>query len=199
MGSTRCWREGTSWAAGDGRGGVAETERAGVPPAPPHGFPLQGSAAPCPGLSKPEEEDAGSPPGLVAAPLRGFRSWAAWLTGQSRPVCKPGEAFPTGVSHRTLQTPAPHRHLRSSEPCSPFGYLRTSPPGPRLQSAPGSTSGAVAQGLNALHWSAAAAEQMSGGNTGMERAPIGTETKGQEGEDPGPSSLPPTPAFLQLL
>lgn len=118
---------------------------------------------------------------------------------KDRSVCKPGEAFTTGVAHRTFEMPAPHRHFCSSESCSTFGHLRTPPPGPWLQTAPGSTSAVVAQGLNALHLSAAAAEQMSGGNKGMERAPIGTETKGQEGEDPDPSSLPPPPAFLQLL
>lgn len=57
----------------------------------------------------------------------------------------------------------------------------------------------AAQGLNAARLSATAAEQMSGGNKGMERARIGAETKGQEGEDPDPSSLPPPPALLQLL
>lgn len=42
---------------------------------------------------------------------------------------------------------------------------------------------AVAQGLSVLCLSTAAAEQMSDGNNGMERAPIGTETKDQEGGD----------------
>lgn len=54
----------------------------------------------------------------------------------------------------------------------------------------------AAQGLNVTRLSAAAAEQMSGGNKGMERARIGTETKGQEGEDPDPSSLPPRPCIF---
>lgn len=81
-------------------------------------------------------------------------------------------------------------HSCSSQPSLPLRVLQHLwPPWdpsswPSASGCPRNTCTEVAQGLSVLHLSTAAAEQMSGGNKGMERAPIGTETKDQEGEDP---------------
>lgn len=93
MGCTSCWREETSWAGHavrwtwlqDAVGWQRRTEP-GLPQHHHDSFPLQGSAAPCPSLVGRRKEDPASPLELVAAPLRGFRSHAAWQTGQ-RQIC----------------------------------------------------------------------------------------------------------------
>lgn len=67
-----------------------------------------------------------------------------------------------------------------------FVCPRIPPRGPRLQAAPRRARGAGVGGAEA-----AAAEQVSGGDMGRDRAPMGTETKGQEGPRPSPILLAP--------
>lgn len=118
---------------------------------------------------------------------------AAGHSGVAEPKsASPGTAvMATGVSYSILQVPAPPGS--PSESCSPFGLQDNS--FQQLQSTR-EQERCSSSGVTHPTARAAAAEQMSGGNKGWKER--GTETKGQEGEDPDPS-LPPPPAFLQLL
>lgn len=145
--------------------------RCGQGPGPGAGgcFPLGLGLGPAAGCTK-----AGLCAGEARRSVRGLEANAA----TSSPRCNYSHALPTSIS-----TP---RWLLA--PLATPGFLLVAL-GCRLH--PAALRAPGRPGLDVQRLRAAAAEQVSGGDTGRDGAPTGKETKGQEGPRPSPVLLAP--------
>lgn len=145
--------------------------RCGQGPGPGAGgcFPLGLGLGPAAGCTK-----AGLCAGEARRSVRGLEANAA----TSSPRCNYSHALPTSIS-----TP---RWLLA--PLATPGFLLVAL-GCRLH--PAALRAPGRPGLDVQRLRAAAAEQVSGGDTGRDGAPTGKETKGQEGPRPSPILLAP--------